>query len=288
MLPSTTQSHKFAFLGQRWRFLKKEFENDGTEVFDRHGSIKKEIKELEKRSIDERILDMYGQNVKKLSKQTKATGRNSNPADISGDDFDMEIDDDFEEDDADEDDEFDFGLQAAGQVEMISASDARELATSLNNLRMFYQQKDLHHINKPSVQDKISDSPRGKSTSITMKANSPRPPSGSVKPSRTKPRPSNRSIVNSGTPKIIKRDQLLESENRTAKLNAFAAKTNNFIGFGGPQRTNQRAAATQSQLKSINVGKQFKTFIEEHGMRVPHFLAGVDTSGREAGDHHPS
>ncbi len=158
-MSSVSDTSKLAFLGQKWKFV-KETPTKKPGKHKKNESILKAIEEIERRTVDDRILDLQEAELKQLLKN-QAAFRSDSPVTMRNEakpsQFFSGAYSQFENAQS--------PSKAYGDKELINCYDARELAVSLNTIRIFYAQKnnDMGQAFKPSlVVDKVQDSPRAK------------------------------------------------------------------------------------------------------------------------------
>lgn len=149
---------KLLFFGQEWKFLQKSFETEPP-TSARNESVKEAIRTIEEKPIDLRILDAMEQYMKN-NDRTAAAGPENIDDEKDGRSKDGSSD-------SSSDDEFSEEDEKGGY-------DLKELETSVNNIRMYYYERDLlQAYREATVINEVQDSPRFYDVKRTMSVKKP-------------------------------------------------------------------------------------------------------------------
>lgn len=264
-LPKRETTHRYLFMGQRWRFLKK-IGCDGTEIIDRHASVKKAIDDVEKYCLDQRILDVYDIDIEDATSPRRDASSHQNIPDAQRKAY---------------------GAHSTvinfPAVPVLEIPEATELQSSVKNLRMFYRERNMAQAADPAIYGKITESPRDPSSARKTNPFSPLSCENegifgvSPRPPITSKETSHRNTRNT-TGRQLKSQLTKEIKTKTPSSSSAPSSIKKRTGPKQKQgfTAEERLCVTKEQLRAAEIGKSFKTFVEEKGYRLPHFLNGID------------
>jgi hypothetical protein len=263
---------------QNWKFLDEVAGYEG-EVFHHRAEMEAEIAELEKKTIEEKLLDYYRAQVAQKEADELESVTTMDTSTVTGTSTTLT------------------STVAGGGNNIgehahkhskrlpseLTPEEALELKTSLNMLKMFYEQRSHYqqlnkkvelgelHTTKPG---KVMDSPRAALTASTLTEHNNNQLKDTLLASA--PTYERKELTLMSMQAALERKLLKQMLNAELLASQKINKQKNSVS--NAERTKQRVAAVAEHLKAIEISKCFKKYIEEKGNRMPYFLRKVDAN----------
>jgi hypothetical protein len=258
---------------QNWKFLDKDAEFEG-DIFNHRPQIEQDIHQLENQSIDEKIFEYYQSQLDKRKASSADDAATVNTTDtttttttITQATLNM------------------IPEESEPQIAELTEEDIFELNTSLNMLKMFYDERhkaDSRIVMRTTQPSKVTDSPRA-IAALAATAE------GTGSKIRNKDELKDTLLASAPTYErkeltLLSVQASLERKLLKKMLNAELTAANNFnrakISLTAAEKMRQRVTVVGEHLKLIEIAKCFKRYVEDKGSRMPHFLRKVDVNAQ--------